>query len=311
MLVGGGRTMARIAVFTERYTLRSSVEMTALAHFRQAAFELGHQLDFLFRNELKYLGNYEAVFIRALTDPLNTSYVVARLAQMLGLRVIDDPESIRICCDKVNMYQHLLKVGVPIPRTVFLDRENLCSEKAKELLTLLGSPLVLKAPNSCFSQYVEKVTSSEEFLKVGKKFLRRADRLVVQQYIPSEYDWRVVILDGQVLSAVKYVFAPHTWRIIERSAQGERLKVVGLPREKVDQQLLQTALQAAASIGHSLYGIDLKETKEGYVVIEVNDNPNIDAGDEDQCSPEIYRLIIQYLAGEQSAGINLSPGRTC
>jgi glutathione synthase/RimK-type ligase-like ATP-grasp enzyme len=38
--------------------------------------------------------------------------------------------------------------------------------------------------------------------------------------------------------------------------------------------------------------------RDGYFVIEVNDNPNIDAGQEDQYSPEIYKQIIQYLAGE-------------
>ncbi|MDD2212355.1 MAG: RimK family alpha-L-glutamate ligase [Clostridia bacterium] len=303
--------MARIAAFIERYTLRSSAELSSLAHYRQAAFELGHQLDFLFRNELKYLGNYEAIFIRALTDPLNTSYVVARLAQMKGLRVIDDPESIRICCDKVNMYQHLLKKGVPIPRTLFLDEREVCKEKARELLQMLGSPLVLKAPNSCFSQYVDKVVSPEGFVQVGKRFLRRANRLVVQQYIPSTYDWRVVILDGQVLSVVKYIFAPNTWRIMDRSEQGERLTVVGIPIEKVDPRLLQTALRAAECIGKSLYGIDIKETKDEYLVIEVNDNPNIDAGDEDQCNPAIYKQIIHYLAGEKGEEFNLSSSQSC
>jgi len=303
--------MARIAVFAERYTLRSSVEMTALVHFRHAAFELGHQLDFLFRDELKYLGNYEAVLIRALTDPMNTSYVVARLAQMMGLRVIDDPESIRICCDKVNMYKHLQKQEVPMPQTVFLERQEFCVEKGNELLAQLGSPVVMKAPNSCFSQYVEKVTTPEEFLQVGKKFLRRADRLIAQKYTSSSFDWRVITLKGQVLAVVKYIFAPHTWRIMDRSAEGEKLKIIGVPKEEADPQLLQVALQAAASIGSGLYGIDLKETVDGYVVIEVNDNPNIDAGQEDQHSPEIYKQIIQYLAGEEDGTADLSSSRIC
>ncbi|HEX7021871.1 MAG TPA: hypothetical protein VF171_03370, partial [Trueperaceae bacterium] len=104
--------MAKIAIFTERYTIRSAVELTALTNYRLAAFELGHQLDFLFKSELKYLGNYDAIFIRALTDPLNASYIVARLAEMRGMRVLDTSESIRICCDKVNMYARLMARGV-------------------------------------------------------------------------------------------------------------------------------------------------------------------------------------------------------
>ena len=62
--------MARLAVFTERYTIRSSVELTALTNFRLAAFEQGHELDFLFKSELKYIRNYDGILIRALTDPI-------------------------------------------------------------------------------------------------------------------------------------------------------------------------------------------------------------------------------------------------
>jgi len=290
--------MAKIAIFTERYTIRSSVELAALTNYRMAAFELGHQLDFLFRNELKYLGNYDAVFIRALTDPLNTSYVVARMAQMRGLRVLDEPESIRICCDKVNMYQRLLLKNIPIPQTAFLNTKEVTRENAEELFETLGIPLVLKAPNSSFSAYVEKVKSVEEFIKVGKKFLRRADRIIVQQYMPSEFDWRVIVLAGQVLAVVKYIFAENTWRLMDRSQTGEHCNVQGFRIEEAEPRLLEVAVDAANAIGQSLYGVDIKEVDGEYYVIEVNDNPNIDAGLEDQYSPDIYKKIVQHLAGE-------------
>ncbi|MFZ5944167.1 MAG: ATP-grasp domain-containing protein [Bacillota bacterium] len=290
--------MAKIAIFTERYTIRSSVELAALTNYRLAAFELGHQLDFLFRSELKYLGNYDAVFIRALTDPLNTSYVVARMAQMKGLRVIDEPESIRICCDKANMYKRLIAKEVPIPQTAFLDTKEVTKENAKELFETLGIPLVLKAPNSSFSAYVEKVKSVDEFIKVGKRFLRRADRIIVQQYMPSDFDWRILVLNGKVLAVVKYIFARNTWRLMDRSQDGEHCSVQGLRAENASPMLLETAVKAAKAIGNSLYGIDIKEVDGDYYVIEVNDNPNIDAGLEDQYSPDIYKEIVRYLAGE-------------
>jgi len=290
--------MARIAIFTERYTIRSSVELAALTNYRMAAFELGHQLDFLFRHELKYLSQYDAVFIRALTDPLNTSYVVARLAEMQGQRVIDDSESIRICCDKVNMYKRLMNKKVPMPDTVFLDVKEVNKENARELLDSLGIPVVLKAPNTSFSHYVEKVNSPDEFVKTGKRFLRRADRIIVQQYLPSEYDWRVLVLDGKVLAVVKYVFAENTWRLMDRAEDGQWSKVVGVRIEEASPVLIDVALQATAAIGKSLYGVDIKEVDDAYYVIEVNDNPNIDMGNEDQASPDIYRNIVRYLAGE-------------
>src|SRR5690606_17788169 len=144
-----GRTgyMGRLAIFTERYTIRSAVEVTALSNFRLAAFELGQELDFLFRNELKYLRNYAGLLIRALTDPLNTSYVVARTAEMLGKRVLDHSDAILVCCDKVNMYARLAAKDVPIPETRSLEEADLTAVNAARLFEELGAPLVLKAPN--------------------------------------------------------------------------------------------------------------------------------------------------------------------
>ena len=46
--------------------------------------------------------------------------------------------------------------------------------------------------------------------------------------------------------------------------------------------MLNTALKAANLIGDGLYGVDLKQIGKKVYVIEVNANPNIDAGMEDQ-----------------------------
>jgi glutathione synthase/RimK-type ligase-like ATP-grasp enzyme len=286
----------KLAIFVERYTIRSSIELTALTNFRLAAFELGHQLDFLFKNELKYLGNYDGILIRALTDPLNTTYLVARAAEMHGMRVLDNSDSILICCDKVNMYQRLMQHNVPIPDTTFLNVEEVTTDNAKELFETMGTPLVLKAPNSSFSAYVDKVTTAEQFVKIGKKFMRRADRIVVQQYMPSEFDWRIITLDGKILAVMRYIFAQDKWKLMDRTDDGEWATVVAIPKEEVNPKLADISLAAAKAIGESLYGIDIKEIDGEFYVIEVNDNPSIEAGNEDQANPEIYHEIIRYLA---------------
>lgn len=296
--------MARLAIFTERYTIRRSVELTALTNFRIAAGKMGHDCDFLFRPEIMSIPRYDGLLIRALTDPLNTSYVAARLAQVSGLRVIDEPDSIVVCCDKVNMYQHLMRAGVPMPETCFLSDDQVTPEQAHELFESYGTPLVLKAPNSSFSAYVEKVHDAASFVKVGKRFLRRADRLVVQQYLPSSFDWRVTILGGKVLSVVKYVMAEGAWRIHDRDEDGREnvCTVVGVQPGQVNPELLRVAKMAGAAIGQSLYGVDVKEFDDGFMVIEVNDNPNIDAGLEDSNNPELYRNVVHHLVGEPWEG---------
>jgi glutathione synthase/RimK-type ligase-like ATP-grasp enzyme len=61
---------------------------------------------------------------------------------------------------------------------------------------------------------------------------------------------------------------------------------------------MKTALKAADLIGDGLYGVDLKETPAGPVVIEVNDNPSLDAGVEDKVlGDQLYaRLIGEFVA---------------
>ncbi len=78
---------------------------------------------------------------------------------MHGVRVIDDSDSIRICCDKVNMYRHLVAANVPMPDTRFLAESELTEANGDRLMQELGSPLVLKAPHSSFSMYVDRAST--------------------------------------------------------------------------------------------------------------------------------------------------------
>jgi glutathione synthase/RimK-type ligase-like ATP-grasp enzyme len=292
--------MANIGVFIERYTVTRSEEMGALMRLGQMAQRLGHRLDVLFRPDLYKIHQYQALLIRTLTDPLNSTYVASRLAQVHGLRVIDDPDSIMICCDKVYMYRYLLRGGVPLPETVFLQESDLTQERGAELLETMGRPLVLKAPNSSFSLYVERVATPRDFVRVGRRFQRRADRVVVQQFVPSEFDWRVGVLAGEVLYVCRYGIPKKRWKILTYTETGRVIsgRVQGFDIAKVNPKLLATAVRAAAAIGNGLYGVDLKQVGDDFVVIEVNDNPTIAEGEEDQRAPRLYERLIRYLAGE-------------
>jgi glutathione synthase/RimK-type ligase-like ATP-grasp enzyme len=198
------------------------------------------------------------------------------------------------------MYRHLQKAGVPMPDTRFLKESDLTAETGSLLLETMGSPLVLKAPNSSFSLYVERVSSPEEFVRVGKRFLRRADRVVAQRFVQSEYDWRVGVLGGEPLYACQYLIPKKRWKITTYTEGGREISgnVKGFELSKVNPKLIDTAVQAARAIGTGLYGIDLKQAGDGFVVIEVNDNPTIAEDEEDQKAPHIYERLIRYLAGE-------------
>lgn len=289
--------MGQIGVYVERYTISSSDEMNALMRFAQVARRMGHRVDFLFRPDMYKIPEYDALFIRALTDPLNSSYVAARMAELHGVHVIDDPNSIFICCDKVNMYRHLMRAGVAMPRSVFLKESELTKTRGEELLAELGKPLVLKAPNSSFSMYVEKAATPEEYVRVGKRFFRRADRIVAQEFLQSDFDWRVGVLGGEALYVCQYVIPKKRWKILTYTPDGKAVHgaVRGVPVDQADPRLLKRAIQAANAVGKGIYGVDLKQVDDDFVVIEVNDNPTILAGDEDQQAQNLYERLVAYL----------------
>ncbi|MBU1864757.1 MAG: RimK family alpha-L-glutamate ligase [Candidatus Omnitrophica bacterium] len=271
--------------------------MNALMRLSQVARKLGHRADFLFRPDMYKIPEYDAIFIRAQTDPLNSAYVAARTAEMHGVRVIDEPDAIRICCDKVNMYQHLIRSGVPIPETRVIDRCDISPQLARQLFSELGNPVVLKAPNSSFSMYVERASTVDEFLSVARRFLRRADRIVAQKFIQSSFDWRVGVLNGEPLYVCQYVIPKRRWKILTHTPDGRTIygPVKSIPLEKAPVRLIKCAVKAASAIGSGIFGVDLKQDDTGYLVIEVNDNPTINAGDEDQANGELYERLINFL----------------
>jgi hypothetical protein len=54
---------------------------------------------------------------------------------------------------------------------------------------------------------------------------------------------------------------------------------------------------AARAIGEGFYGVDIKQTDSGFIVIEVNDNPNLEHGIEDQIGKdEVWTKVLKWFS---------------
>jgi glutathione synthase/RimK-type ligase-like ATP-grasp enzyme len=291
--------LARIACFVERYNFSDPKESRALENFRRVANEKGHTFDFMFREGISEIPKYDAVFIRATTDPLFTAYVVSRTAWELGLKVIDDPESIQICGNKIHLYDLFKKYDVPHIPTLFLNKDEIHHKRFLEIFENLGKPVVIKAPYTSFSRYVEKVACESSFRDVAKRYFRKSDLLAVQTFMPTAFDWRVGVLNRQVLYVCKYMIPKGRWKHgCKRRGKPTFIwgRTFSLRIENAPLALKETALKACDIIGKGLYGVDIKEINDKYVVVEVNDNPSIYAGYEDYRNKDLYGKIVDYLA---------------
>jgi glutathione synthase/RimK-type ligase-like ATP-grasp enzyme len=290
--------LSRIACFVERYNFSDPKEVLALQNFKGTAEKMGHTFNFLFRENLLEIPKYDAVFIRATTDPLYTAYIVSKAAWEMGLNVVDDPKSIQICGNKIHLYSLFKKYDVPYIPTIFLSKDELHHKRIMEIFKTFGRPVVVKAPYTSFSRYVEKVACETSFREVAKRFFRRSDVLAVQKFMPTAFDWRVGVLNGEVLYVCKYMVPKGRWKHgAKRRGKPSFVwgRTVTLKRENAPAELKKTALKACQVVGHGLYGVDIKEFNGNYVVVEVNDNPSIYAGNEDLRNRDIYEKIITYL----------------
>lgn len=287
--------MSHLGIFVDRKTLSNSEQLNALIRCRDIAEGMGHDVDFIFPVDISKIPKMDALFIRARTDPLNVTYVAARMADFHGIPVLDDSRSIRICSDKVNMYSHLIKKKVSMPKTVFLSRTNLTVEEVTHLFDELGSPLIVKEPSTSFSLRVEKVHDIAGFFRIARRFIKLSDWIVVQKYVESRYDWRVGVLDGKLLYACRYTIPSDTFKI-QASVNGHLVYcgVESVSPDKVPPPVINLGIDAANAIGRGLYGVDIKNNNGDAYVIEVNDNPSIESG-EDDCYPRVFEQIISYL----------------
>jgi glutathione synthase/RimK-type ligase-like ATP-grasp enzyme len=86
------------------------------------------------------------------------------------------------------------------------------------------------------------------------------------------------------------------WQIFNHKAKGA--DVIGecrtLAIEDVPATVVDLAVKTAGLIGDGLYGVDLKQAGDNVVVIEVNDNPNLDAGIEDaHLKDGLYAVVLE------------------
>ncbi|MEX2354098.1 MAG: RimK family protein [Gammaproteobacteria bacterium] len=262
----------------------------ALKKFQKAAESIGLDMELITRNDLHRLAEFDALFIRETTAVNHHTFRFAQRAAAEGLVVMDDPDSILKCSNKVYLAELLTRYSVAIPKTLIIHKYNI-----DKILEVLGLPCILKQPDSAFSMGVAKVETEEELEEMVSRLLSKSDLIVAQEFLPTDFDWRVGICDRRPLYVCRYHMARRHWQIINRDASGKTDEghVDTLSIGEAPDEVIKTALKATNLIGDGLYGVDIKQLGQKCYVIEVNDNPSIDAGFEDAVLKDaLYREIM-------------------
>ena len=266
----------------------------ALKLFISAGRDLGIEVDPIGRNDFARLAEYDALFIRETTTLENHTYRFAHRAERENMVVIDDPVSILRCTNKIYLNDLLKSRKLPIPRTETLFRDDV--KKLAALPDVMGFPIVLKIPDGSFSRGIVRAESVEQLQQAASGLFQHTALLLAQEYLYTEFDWRIGVLANQALYACQYFMSRGHWQIYNHAASGAAKSGAfkTLPIREAPSDVVKLALKATSAIGDGLYGVDIKATSRGPVVIEVNDNPNIDAGIEDAyLGDDLYRRIME------------------
>lgn len=267
----------------------------ALEKFIEAAEDAGMRAKLITKHDYSRIPEFDGLFIRETTAVNHHTYRFARRASAENLVVIDDPISIVRCANKVYMAEMLKTANIPTPKTVILHKKN-----KDELLHNLSLPYVLKQPDGSFSNGVIKVSDPLELDEELHRLLNQSDLIIGQEYVFTEFDWRIGILDKKPLYACKYYMAKDHWQINQWEAGGNGFKEGGhdaIPLDKVPAKVVKMAQRAASLIGDGFYGVDIKHCGNRVMVIEINDNPSIDHNVEDGILKDsLYQEIMNCFA---------------
>ena len=266
----------------------------ALQKFVSVGRKLGIEVDLITKKDFSSLAEYDALFIRETTEIEHHTYRFSRRAENEGLVVIDDPDSIMKCTNKIYLAELLSANKIPIPRTEILRKGE--TNGISSLDSRIPYPIVLKIPDSSFSRGVHKVTGPEELKTIAARLFNESDVILAQEYLYTEFDWRIGILNRKPIFACQYFMSRRHWQIMKYGPSGEYSEGDSKTWlvEDAPEKVVKIALDAANLIGNGFYGVDLKQVDDRVVVIEINDNPSIDSGVEDEClGDDLYRIVIE------------------
>jgi glutathione synthase/RimK-type ligase-like ATP-grasp enzyme len=288
---GAKRGRPRLAILWDPNEPHKPSNEEALQRFLKAAPLVALEAELIGPDALESLPEFDGLFNRASPEGIIEEFM--RRAESLGMPVVDDPESILKCGNKVFMQELLNRHRIATPRTLIVHRGNV-----DEIIPTLSLPCVLKLPDSGFGLDVVKIESEDSLRKEAERFFKQSELLIAQEWLPSDFDWRVGVYDRRPLFVAKYYMAPGHWQV-NKVVDGQLVdgKTEAMTIGEAPELVINMALRAANLIGRGLYGADLKQVGDRVYLIEVNINPNIDAGNEDQVLGDVlYREVLGVFA---------------
>jgi len=284
----------KIAVLSRAASLYST------ARLKEAALSRGHEVavvDYLRcymditarRPKVLYRG--EEVRPNAIIPRIGASYTfygtaVVRQFEMADVFTLNSSDGISRSRDKLRSMQILSRAGVGLPTTSFAHS----IQDVDGLLEVVGgTPVVVKLLEGTQGLGVVLAETKKAAESVIGAFRQLDANILVQQFIKEAggEDIRALVVGGKVVAAMRRQGAPGDFRSnLHRGGKAQAIRLK--PAER------STAVRAAKSMGLNVAGVDMLQSTEGPMVLEVNSSPGLE-GIEGASGVDIADLIVEYI----------------
>ena len=210
--------------------------------------------------------------------------------------VINSRQSINICTDKYRTALRLSDYGIRQPKTTLIndpEKSALAFDKLDTKMPVIMK--TLRGSKGVGVLFIESEKALDSIVQLIYKQDEDTD-LLLQEYIKTDYDVRVLVLGGKVLATMKRPVIEGDFRSnVSQGSKPEKLKLTELEIEE--------SLKAAKAVNGVWTAVDFipskNREKEPPFVIEVNSSPGTE-GMEEASGQNISKEIIQFFADKKN-----------
>lgn len=294
----------KVAILSRNPNLYSSTRLL------EAGLAKGHEVDVIDtlhcymditsnRPTVRYKGEelpkYDAVIPRIGASITFYGTSVVRQFEMMGTFAVNESVAISRSRDKLRSMQLLSRKGVGLPRTGFAHSPD----NIKDLIKNVGgAPVVIKLLEGTQGIGVVLADTAKAAESIIEAFMGLNANILVQEFIKEAggADIRCFVIGDKVVAAMKRQAAAGEFRSnLHRGGKAELVRLSAAER--------RTAVNAAKIMGLNLCGVDILQSNNGPVVMEVNSSPGLQ-GIEQATGKDVASMVFDFIEK------NAKPNRT-
>ncbi|MCL4129940.1 UNVERIFIED_CONTAM: hypothetical protein GTU68_002682 [Idotea baltica] len=237
----------------------------------------------------KQLSDYDAVIPRIGASITFFGMAVVRQFEQMDVYTPNTSNGIANSRDKLRSIQLLSRHDVGIPGTTFVrDRADVLAAIDR----VGGAPVVIKLLEGTQGIGVILAPDNKVAEAVIETLQSTKQNVLIQRFISESRgrDVRAFVVGDRVVAAMRRVAQDDEFR--SNVHRGGRTELVDLEPEYA-----RVALQAAQIMGLRVAGVDMLESDDGPLVMEVNSSPGLE-GIEGATGLDIAGVIVDYIANQ-------------